>query len=173
MPSHTLEVAARVSGHGLDFVRKTFLRFDVDPGLLSDAVSARVVLTSQGKGVIIYENDPRDQVELVLSGLPDAVWDEAGLNWEVAPGHDQESPTDDGNPNLVFVANATLDPLSVKEGEKLTFSSPELLEYLREHPGVVTFVVTSYGMPRQAGFNFFSRESSVPDRRPTLVLETK
>jgi hypothetical protein len=156
-------------------VRKTFLQFHVDDGVLRDAVAARVVLTLQPNGIIIFDGDPHEPVELVLSGAPNAEWTEGFLTWETAPNHDKSSATDDGNPNLEVLAETTLDPVVVnKIDDKLIFSDPRVLEFLRKHGGDVTFVITSKSPPNHVGFSFFSKEgTSKPERKPVLVIETK
>ncbi len=173
MPDYVLKVAARALV-GMQNVRKTFLQFHVDDAPLRDAVSARVVLTLHTDAVIVFDGDPQEQVQLVLSGAPDAEWDEKFLTWETAPNHDKLSATDDGNPNLEVLAETTLDPVSAKEDGKLTFSDPRILEFLRKHGGNATFVITSKSPPNYVGFTFFSKEgTSKPERRPVMILEKK
>lgn len=93
------------------------------------------------------------------------------LTWENAPLHDKQSATDDGNPNLEILAVATLDPAAAKEDDKVTFSDPRLLEFLRKHRGDATFVITSVSPPNFAGFQFFSKEGTGrPERLPALIL---
>lgn len=175
MPAKFLEVASRtLNGTYFEYVRKTFLRFDVDASLLTTAVSARVVLTSQTNGIIINDGEPRGPVELHLSGIPNAEWDEAALTWENAPAHDQQSPSDDGNPNLELLASASLDPLNVELHSTVTFSDPKLLEFLRKHSGLVTFLITSNGAQVSPGFSFYSKEGTDQSaHKPVLIIETK
>lgn len=173
MPGDRLEVADR-SFYGMHNARKTFLQFFVDEAPMRYAVSARVVLTLRVDAVIWLDKDPVQPVELVLSGAPDAEWDQKSLTWENAPNHDQQSATDDGNPNLEILATVTLDPATANENDKVTFSDPRLLEYLRKHRGDVTFVITSVSPPNFPGFRFFSKEGTgMPERRPVLILETE
>jgi len=173
MPHDQLQVAAR-SLYGMHNVRKTFLQFHVDETSIRHAISARVVLILREDAVISLDGDPLQPVELVLSGAPDAEWDENFLTWETASNHDQQCATDDGNPNLEVLAVATLDPTAANEDEKVTFSDPRLLEFLRKHRGDVTFVVTSVSPPNFPGFTFFSKEGTGrPERRPVIILETE
>lgn len=170
MPDGVLQVAAR-SLSGMGFVRKTFLHFQLDEASLGHAESARVVLTLGGDAVIYFDGDPRLPVELVLSGAPGAEWEEKFLAWENAPLHDQQSATDDGNPNLEVLAVATVDPAAAEVDAKVTFSDPRLLEFLRKHHGDVTFVITSLSPPNFVGFTFFSKEGTGrPERKPALIL---
>lgn len=173
MPGDRLEVANR-SSYGMHNARKTFLRFFVDEASMRYAVSARVVLTLRVDAIISLDKDPLHPVELVLLGAPGAEWDEKSLTWETAPNHDQQSATDDGNPNLEVLATATVDPTAANEDDKVTFSDPRLLEYLRKHREDVTFVITSVSSPNFPGFRFFSKEGTgKPERRPVLILETE
>ncbi|MEY4300115.1 MAG: hypothetical protein RIR25_1351 [Verrucomicrobiota bacterium] len=168
MSQNQLQVASRVNA------RKTFLQFQVDESLLRDAASARVVLTMLGSSVISSAGESIQPVELALSGAPGAQWDEKLLTWENAPLHDQQSTTDEGNPRLEVLALAKVDPATAKADEKVTFSDPRLLEFLRKHQGDVTFVITSVSPRKSAGLKFFSKEGTAkPERRPALILGKK
>jgi len=75
MPDGVLQVAAR-SHSGMDYVRKTFLHFQMDEASLTHAESARVVLTLHGNEALFYGGGALLPVELVLSGAPGAEWGE-------------------------------------------------------------------------------------------------
>jgi len=164
-----LMVASRTQS-GLDNVRKTFLLFDNSGDQSGKPKEATITLTYVG-WLIANDGDPRDTVELLLYGAAGGEWSAQGFTWESAPFHDQESVSDEGTKGLELLAQVEVNTAAVSEGGVLKIRDPRLNEFLRNHPGMVTFVLTSLAGPKLPGLVFFDSDGTGrPERKPRLIF---
>jgi hypothetical protein len=169
---HSLIVAAR-SQDGFENVRKVFLLFETFSNT-DDVQAATLVLTYGPRAIVANEGDPKIPIEILLYGAPGGDWSEKELTWDSAPFHDPQSLSDEATPGLELLARIPIDTAAVNVDDVLKFSDPRLTDFVRKHPGRVTFVLTSLAGQKSPGVAFFDRAGTGrPERLPQLILDLK
>lgn len=167
-----LIVAARTQD-GFENVRKVFLAFETFSNM-DDLQAATLALTHSLRGILANEGDPKIPIEILLYGAPGGDWSETELTWDSAPFHDPASLSDEENPGLELLGQVSVDTSAVNVDDVLKFSDSRLTEFVRKHPGRVTFVLTSLAGQRSPGVSFFDRAGTgLPERLPRLILDLK
>lgn len=169
-----LEVAAR-GASDKDGLRKIFLAFDVDADLAAKLASAKLVLSYRpGSAVISFGEGEKSPVNLALFGGVGEDWSEKYLTWDEAPIHDRASASEGANGLATLLAEQTVDPASPEFGRSLTFADSKLTDFIRQHPGRFTLIVTSQGGPSMPGLRFNDKDGTKdPELKPTLIIEMK
>jgi|GEM_PF-1828939 len=146
--SGNLKVKKQVTS-GLNYYRDALFQFDLT-GISGDITSAqfKVFMTS------LDSNTREEGYEIELRGMEDDAWMETAVTY-----HNQ--PADEG-----AVLGA---PFRVLDSMAESYISFDVSEFVQgQSDGIVSFRLR--GVTNGRGGNYASRESSVPEKRPVLVL---
>lgn len=170
-----LEVAARGTSRNDAALRKIFLAFDVDAEVAAKLASAKLVLTYRpGSTVISLVPGDESPVDLAVYGATGEDWSEEFLTWDEAPFHDQGTGSESNNTLVTLLAEQTVDPTSPDFGTSLTFSDEKIVEFIRDNPERITFIITAEGTRSMPGLRFYDKDgTSNSEFMPTLILEIK
>lgn len=166
-----------VTSRGTDdrsYVRKIMLLFQTEERTAKNITAARLTLSClKGSSATIPEA-AQGTVMLALFGAVGSDWSEKDLTWGNAPFHAQSSASEENNDLVTPLAELVVDPAASDFSGNVTFSDARLVEFVRNNPGNVTFIVTGQGGPQMPGLRFFDREgASDPSLKPSLILETE
>jgi len=105
-------------------------------------------------------------------GHPGEQWDEATLTWSNAPARSDVWPAPAANPTEASVLGFfTIDNASAQEGDRISFSSDQLLSFLSsDTDGLVTLILAR--TTKDFGVEVFASKEHGSYPAPALVLAT-
>lgn len=163
-----------VSNRGPDYVRRTFLQFDLSL-LPAGATIENVTLRLIPSGVIGKEGG---LVPLVLWGVTDTVsWHEDSITWSNAPKRRVLLEQGYGEPGLERLVALEWDAADdIAKRPPISFESEGLAAYVRRFAGKpVTLILVSEGDLKTPGVVFFSKDNRPVAKAvyPTLLVTIK
>ncbi len=148
--------------------RKTYIRFDLS-GAVPPFAEATLRLTYAGTNRDRPANPSTYSVYGLVDGHPGENWDEGTITWNNAPGNSVSSAGGLLPGDVMFLGAFTLNVPTMALGAPVSFSSPELLDFVqRDTNGVVTLILTR--LERNFSIEYFASRESPDLPPPSLEL---